>query len=505
MKPYTKQDIEYIYRDFFYSAHKKFIKNKYDDALRDIITASYWAYNFNHKYCDPEAEKLLKQIGDKTIEPKNIGTPNKNHCVMIDSFLLDNRGLSQQYLRAMMANDMHILVIYTNAGGEIGRDTLAELNSYEKAHVITFSKRADRIEEARNIVVNITEFKPARIFLHITPWDVVALMACNAIKDTIIYNINLTDHAFWLGASFINYNIEFRPRGMTISLEKRNLENSQLVHLPYYAILPINSNFQGFPSIPKDSIKVFTGGAIYKMLGAGNLFFKIMDGILDLSPKVYILVAGFKNDSRFVEQQIKMRNADRVLLIGIRNDIDAVFDNIDIYLNTYPLGGGLMMQYAAQKGKPILALRDKKNITCTIEEIINPDGSPEISVKSFTDIDEMLEYARKLIFDKEFFRKESCYIKEGLMTSETFNYLFSELIHGKSLFRGWKTVTNINYDYIFDCNLERENNYGYKATQALISLQKLKVLMKVTIKKSNIIEAFLLKLKSIILRSLKII
>lgn len=492
MRPYTKQDIETIYLNLIHRAPKNYIKNRINNALKDIITASYWAYSFNHIYCDPEAENLLKLIGDNNIKPKTIETPMKDHCVLIDSFLLDNRGLSQQYLRAMMANGMYILVIYTNAGGEIGRETLAEIKSYEKAQIVTFSKGIDMIEEARQIASDIIEFKPAHIFLHLTPWDVVALMACNAIKGALIYNINLTDHAFWLGTSFINYNIEFRPCGMTISLEKRNLNNSQLIHLPYYPIVPISSCFQGFPTIPEDSVRVFTGGAVYKMLGDGCLFFKIMDKILDISPKVYILVAGFKNDKRFEKQRKKMRHADRVLLIGVRNDIDAVFDNIDIYLNTYPLGGGLMLEYAAKKGKPILAYREKYNVIIAIEGIINPDGNPEISAKSFTDLDAMMEYARRLVMDKEFIKEEGWRIKNGLMTSETFNNLFRGLINGKTLLRGWEMVPNINYDRFFESYLERENRCGYKATQALILSQKLKALMKVTNKKSNIIEAFFL-------------
>ena len=60
MKPYTKQDIETIYLDFIQSAQINYIKNRIDDALKDIITASSWAYNFNHIYCDPEAENLLE-------------------------------------------------------------------------------------------------------------------------------------------------------------------------------------------------------------------------------------------------------------------------------------------------------------------------------------------------------------------------------------------------------------------------------------------------------------
>ena len=133
MKPYTKQDIENIYRDLIRSAYKNYAKNKLERVLKDLETAADWAYSFNHIYTDHEAEQLVKQIGDIAVEPMRIISPKANHCVLIDSFLLDNRGLSQQYLRAMKANGLHILVIYTNAGGVPGKDTIAEIKAYDKA------------------------------------------------------------------------------------------------------------------------------------------------------------------------------------------------------------------------------------------------------------------------------------------------------------------------------------------------------------------------------------
>ena len=106
MRPYFKEDIENIYGDFIRSAHKNYAKNRWKDALKDIMTAANWAYNFNHIYSDPEAEQLVKSIAEAQIDSMHISSPCTNRCVLMDSFLSDNRGLSQQYLRAMMSNDM---------------------------------------------------------------------------------------------------------------------------------------------------------------------------------------------------------------------------------------------------------------------------------------------------------------------------------------------------------------------------------------------------------------
>lgn len=114
----------------------------------------------------------------------------------------------------------------------------------------------------------------------------------------------------------------------------------------------------------------------------------------------------------------------------------------------------------------------------------------------------MLEYAQRLILDQELIKEESYRIKKSLMTSEAFNNFFREMFNGKTLNRGWKKVNNINFDSFFDSYLERENCCGYKATQALILLQKHKALMKVTIKRTNMVEAFLINAKRCLMNHL---
>ena len=46
------------------------------------------------------------------------------------------------------------------------------------------------------------------------------------------------------------------------------------------------------------------------------------------------------------------------------------FQNCDLFLSTYPTSGGLMCQYAAKYGKPILAYRDKSDMENAVEEMV---------------------------------------------------------------------------------------------------------------------------------------
>lgn len=474
MSVYTKEDIAKIYDDLINSAFAYYAKGQFGDALNDIMTAANWAYHFNHIYTDPNVESLLRKISDDTIESVTIDKPKENHCVLLDSFLVDNRGLSQQYIRAIIAQGMRLLVILTKEGGCIGQDIRLEIEAYDKGKIVSYPQGIDQIDEASQIVREIKDFEPSLIFLHLSPWDVVALLACQAIKGVAKYQINLTDHAYWLGASFIDYCLEFRPYGMSVSLEKRYLKQGQLLALPFYPIRPLTRQFEGFPDLPSDAIKVFTGGALYKMLGKDNVFFRIMERILGINPHVYILVAGFEPDSRFDENVSKINGGERVKQIGVRHDIDAVFDHCDIYLGTYPMMGGLMCQYAALHGKPLVAYREKNDVMNATEEMVN---FYQKEYRSFTDLNELTVYTERLITDLEFRNNQGALLKRGMMTVDRFNNEFLQIINTHCSSFVWEK-DEINYDSFFERYLELEITNGFSATRDMVASQGLKVFLK---------------------------
>lgn len=492
MKPYNKKDIENIYGDFIRSAHNNCKKYRFNQALKDIETAAEWAYRFNNIYTDDKTEKLLKRISDLAIEHVSVENKKDDHCVLIDSFLLDNRGLTQQYLRSLMNMGMHILVIFTNAGGYIGNDIFAEIEAYDKAKLVSFQEGIDRIYETKQIVQEIESFSPSHIFLHIAPWDVIALMACNSIEGPIKYNINLTDHAYWLGASFIDYCFEFRPYGMTVSLEKRGLKSEQCLALPFYPISPIMQKFAGIPEIPQNAVKIFTGGALYKMLGRNDIFFNILERFLAIGTNIYILVAGFSQDKRFDDKIALIEGHERILQIGVRKDIDAVFDHCDIYLGTYPMTGGLMVQYAAKHGKPVVSYHERGDVMNAVEEFLN---TYQQEFQSFSDLDEMVAYTKKLVENAEFRLQQGRLLQTGMMNCERFNSEFCKLISTHHSSFEWKN-DSIDYDSFFHRYLDLENNNGNTATRAILSAQKLNVFFKLKSNRLKVLQVLLLVLKN---------
>lgn len=465
MFPYQKTDVLAIYRNLLEIANNYSEKGYWKKSIDYLSSSAKWAYQFNYFYTDSVAESLLKRICNCTIKPVEVKSPDNDKYVLLDSFCLDNRGLTQQYLRAMMHNKVEILYICTSKSLENGVDILQELKNYPKARTLLFDKgKYDSIEIANSIAEEIGHYSPANLFLHVAPWDIVALLSCCAMSGVIKYNINLTDHAYWMGASLIDYNIEFRPYGKTVSLEKRGLKPEQLLELPFYPVDPIGHPFRGLPPMPDNAVKILTGGAMYKMLGKNDVFFSMMEQILSITPNVYILVAGFSPNKFFGDKISKIKGCDRILVIGSRDDIDSVFQKCDIFLSTYPTSGGLMCQYAAKYGKPMLAYRDVDDVENAVEEMVNHFGG---EFRSFVHMSDFVEYAKRLIFDEKFRIDEGAALAKNTMTAEKFFQSFGMMMNTQETQLRW-TRDHIDYETFANRYLDLENKNGFMASKCLL-------------------------------------
>ena len=465
----SSEDVVAIFERLKREAVKYADAGKFENAIGYIRLAAQWAYTLNFKYFDKDLEDLIKKIST-AILPQVVLTGNDNRFVFIDTLGIDNRGLTQQYLRAMMALNVELLYISVEGKQDQYHDILYELGAYGKAAVIK-GKEVEVsccIDKSIKLLEEIKRFKPSKIFVHLMPWDVISLLVVNAINGVVKYNINLTDHAFWLGASFVDFNFEFRSFGRTISIERRGLKEEQLLYLPYYPIFPkVETKFQGFPKIPADSVKIFTGGSFYKMFGRNSEFFKIMDSLLALSEKAVILVAGSGDMKLFKKNVSSLTNRDRIYYIGNRKDINEVFRHCDIYLDTYPLGGGLMEQYACINAKPLLIYSDFSR------PVIDQSEKGD-RFRIYSNIDSLLQYAEELIIDKTFRFHEGEHNRQFVCSPESFNSNFVMLISDIKQRGAWEYV-KVEYNRWRNLYLEVENDFMHTGVKTLISGIKLKV------------------------------
>lgn len=417
----TKKHITTIFARLKRGAGLYYSLGWYNVCTQWVKAACWWAYYFNVCFSDDYLELLSKDLshGIKTLN-KYSGKNNK--VVFYDSFMLSNRGLTQQYLRALMTQRKQILFI-TDAqkGASESIEIAKELDNYKSAQIVYIPPELNGLCRSQFIYNIIVEYQPTALFMHLMPDAIEAICAFHALpKEIVRYQINLTDHTFWLGATALDYSFEFRPYGAKASAQYRNISVNKILLCPYYPIVS-NIPFQGFPFEPQENdIIVFSGGSLYKFSDEKHTFANMVKRILDENGYAKWIFAGFDlEQARIVFPEICVpQYAHRVYFIGNRKDIAEVTRHIDIFVNSYPMGGGLMMMYAALYSKPILLLKGSG------EDILNQLKTIDIASSSS---DDLCVKAKELIENRKGQKELGGKIHSCVVTEDVFNDIFNNL------------------------------------------------------------------------------
>lgn len=330
--------------------------------LLSVIAEGYYIYN--QAYRDNFLEKELMFLSGKLtaqIKSKVLVERENRDVLFYDGFESsgnDYRGLVYIYLKALCEAGYHIVYVIPKQK-ENGIPNIKALLQRYHGEIQCFSSGYSGavFQELWTICC---KYKVKYSFLYTTPWDVIGLAVFNGLKgQTQRYLINLTDHAFWLGINALDYCLEFREYGASISANYRGLQKSQLIMQPYYPIVDEHIKFKGFPfQVKKDDFVIFSGGSLYKTLGAGGTFYRIVDSCLQKYSNLKFWYAGSGDDTEM--RKLIQKYPGRAVLTEERPDLLALLQHVDLYLNTYPISGGLMLQYAALAGRiPLTLVHDE--------------------------------------------------------------------------------------------------------------------------------------------------
>lgn len=452
-------------------AHKAFVDGDIELSMQQLALSAQVAYKFNYSYKDSVSEELIHAISRKIYPATVEFTPNVNRYVFIDTNGRDFHGLTQQYLRALMELGAEIIYVYKDPNHSYIRNILSELRTYAKAEIILFDHYTLE-QQAKRVIEIIAHHKPQKVLLHIMPWDVSSLVSCAVFSNVDRYNINLTDHAFWLGSTCIDYNIEFRDYGYSVSIDKRGLKPEQLLKLPYYPILR-NVEFKGFPiKLNKDQVVLFSGGAFYKIYGKEDMYFKILKRIVSDNPNAVIFYSGSGNGDKLRKYIIKNELQNKVIILDYRTDISQVIEHSDIYLGTYPLCGGLMSQYAAINGKPILSYTDSANRSNYIEGIVCHMKYRPITI---TDIDRFFDFAKELCSDRSIREQVGDKLRDCVITPDVFASKLALTLQSNETQYEFQ-YEDINYEEFSTIYLDVENLHVKDLTRLLAKSFRLQLI-----------------------------
>lgn len=398
---------------------KNILLHNFEAALAMISSLADSLYYSNQYYTDNDLENYLLIIQEQLkpdlkhcIEEKD--QARKNTVLFYDGFGLNQRGLAYIYLHALsrfgyrlvyvvnknlISNIPDIVALIDSCGGRIeGIDCSACCTHYKKLYELFY------------------RYNPFSAFLYTTPYDVAGVMAFNQMKGVVNrYQINLTDHAFWLGVNAFDYCLEFRNYGACLSHQYRGIALEKLLYQPFYPVINTNISFQGFPFEKKDgNFVLFSGGFLYKTIDDDLIYYRIIEYLLLKYPQIVFWYAGYGNNKELEPlRDLLSKFPQRVFYTVERKDLFQILENVDMYINTYPVGGGLMIQYSAMAGKPPFSFSKTGN-NCDILFGVNT-----LQVEA-TDIDEFVrfidDYMNKRAYQGEYIER----LKSSVISAKEF-------------------------------------------------------------------------------------
>lgn len=410
----TKGKVIKDYNKLVSLAERLFAKKRYENAVTATKTAASLMYNFNFIYTDERLESLLHKISDVYISELTVEKTDKT-VLFYDWWCLETRGLSNIYIRALLANGYKVIVV-TPEYNKNSADWLKKLLC-ENGCIEFYDSKSSCKKQLKNLTDIYNRHKPSFAFFHSMPNDVVGCSFFAKIPCTR-YQINLTDHAYWLGSTCLDYSLEFRDYGYTISKNHRQIPEEKLLVLPYYPVHKMEKAYLMTDFFKTHKNIVFSGGSLYKI--AGNpIFFEIVSYILDsYKDSTFVFIGGGNPDNinNFITQK---GYQDRFFYFEERPDFEDFIRHSKFFLCTYPVMGALMNQLAVINGKIPLCYnpnmddiaRDGDNESLFIDTGHNP-------IMSYKTLNEMKQEIDRLFTDRDYlFQKEKQL--EGMIITET--------------------------------------------------------------------------------------
>lgn len=418
----TEEYIQSLFTKFKRKAKDCLARRRYDSCLKYLNAAARTAYTFYIGFTDEEIEAMLKQISGHIQKRETFkGRPR---CVLYDTFSQDAQGLTMQYVDAIIAAGWEMLYL-SEFGLEDPRSIRLKqtLNDYPKAKVVSMPRSLSGMKKVQFVYDAIMDYAPDKLFMHIHPSAVEAVAAFYALpKEITKYQIDLTDHAYWVGAGCMDYSFEFREYGASLSVGRRGISRDRVLLMPYYPMMK-KTEFAGFPKEAEGKVKIFAGASFYKIIDEDDTFFKLNKAILDANPSAVTLFAG-NGDLEMLNGLIdKYGLKERFIPIGQRNDIFECYKHSDIYLNSFPQFGALMAQFAAHAELPILAYAYSNS--GIVEEVVCQKHKESIT---FTDMDALVAEAVRLVNDQEYRKQRGQAMRDCVIDVEEFNHSFQRSV-----------------------------------------------------------------------------
>lgn len=318
-----------------------------EKAMAAIAFAGNYLYRYNQYYTDDKLEGFLCNISDNLKKKSNpsdeyIRTEN---IIFYDGFGLDTRGVALVYLNALGLNKYNVIYV-ANIKQSRNIPIISSLCS-TYGFEMKFVDMSNYLVWTKQLSDLFYEFMPKAAFYYTTPYDVSGAVAFHRHEGLVDrYLVDLTDHAFWLGKCAADFFLGSRNMSASLQFYQRGISKSQMIKLDVNLLIESCEDHTGLPFDPIKTDYIFSGGSLYKTLGdPENRYYQIVEHILSHHSHINFLYAGTGDDTKL--RKIVERYPNRAFHINERKDFYYLIQNCTLYLNTYPMFGGMMMRYCA--------------------------------------------------------------------------------------------------------------------------------------------------------------
>lgn len=419
----SKREIKQSIKAFSTKAVNAYNKGDLVKSLYWIELGSMLGPQFNLIYHDEVIEKLYVNIAHDINKPIVNYIPDDGKIVFYDEFCI-SFVLSLQWVDALAATGKEILYVTTRKIEEdkLRANILDKVKRYPNIKIEIISEKS-QIAVGQALYKVITDFHPSQLILQMRVNSPANLMLSVLPQEIIRYNINLDDQTLWYGTHGIDYILEFRQFGASVSMQKRGFTKDKLLMVPFYPANDENS-FLGLPKeCTEDKVIIFSGGDFYKTLDEQRTYWKLIAKILHKWDNVVFLFASksIPEGDSLIKKFIEDENLEgRFIHITFRPDIYQVFAHCDIYMGTCPTSGSLMSQLAAINKKPILQYYAKGTPDDETEQAICWNDVFKIS---FDNEEDFLNEAELLINSQSYREKQGLRLYNAMIKPEQFNQI----------------------------------------------------------------------------------
>ena len=331
-------------------------KGRYNISLSALSAFCKIQYSINQVYTDKKAEDLLLHISKEVVKIPNDYCSDENTILFYDGFGLDLRGWAASFAKGLSGLEYDIVYVAPlHSAGNIPHIAREVENGRGKIEYIDMKHSyTSHIETLNNVFL---KYRPQVAFFYTTPNDVAGAAVFDAYAGkTRRIQIDLTDHAFWIGTKAFDFITESRDVGVSNAIYHRGVDIKKVKKMDCCLYINTDVDSTSLPFNIEKEKYIFSGGSLYKTLGDEDLlFYKMIEHILFAHENVKFLYAGEGDDSEL--KKLLLRFPGRAFHIGERPDFYRLFKNSIFFLNTYPMFGGLMMRFSANAGKIPLTLK----------------------------------------------------------------------------------------------------------------------------------------------------